>query len=150
MEKPIAINKVEANNQKLHPTQIKGKDNMKRILMLLCLAATVVFNSCSKETTYTIVDNTSGFSSFTEYSILACEYDNSGSIVFTNKLDWPEKGKSYVYTANDYAEKIKVRIQAKIGTNSFNRWVQQVFYLEKGKNITISISDDTIVGTNEP
>ena len=149
MEKPIANNKVEANNQKLHPTRIKGKDKMKRFLLLLCLAATVVFNSCSKETSYAIVDNTSDFS-FTEYSILICEYDNSGSRVFTNKLDWPEKGKSYVYSANDHAEKIKVRLQAKIGTTSVNRWVQQVFYLEKGKNITISIGDDTLVGTNEP
>jgi len=31
-----------------------------------------------------------------------------------------------------------------------NKWVQQVFLLNKGENTTITIDDKTIVGPNEP
>ncbi len=121
----------------------------KSFLMLMILSAALILTSCTKETTYTFVDNFGG-SGFTEYSILLCEYDAAGSKVFTNKLDSPNTGQSYVYTANEHAEKIKVRIQAQIGSTSFNRWIQQVFYLEEGENINITLDGETIVGSSEP
>ena len=122
---------------------------MRKISLLLGLIAVLLFASCKKDTTYTFTDNYGG-SGFSEYSILLCEYDNAGSKVFTNKLDDPTTGQAYVYTANEHAEKIKVKVQAKVGTSSFNRWIQQVFYLEEGKNINITLDGGTIVGTNEP
>ena len=121
----------------------------KRLLMLMFASAALLLTSCKKETTYTFVDNFGG-SGFTEYSILLCEYDASGSKVNTNKLDWPTTGQPYVYTANEHAEKIKVRIQAQMGSSSFNRWIQQVFYLEEGENIDITLEGSTIVGSSEP
>lgn len=120
-----------------------------RLLMLMLASAALFLTSCTKETTYTFVDNF-GSSGFTEYSILLCEYDAVGSKVFTNKLDWPNTGQSYVYTANEHAEKIKVRVQAKMGSSSFNRWIQQVYYLEEGGNINITLDGSTIVGISEP
>lgn len=117
---------------------------------MLTIASTMLFfTSCKKETTYTFVDNFGG-SGLADYSILLCEYDAAGSRVFTNKLDWPTTGQSYVYTANEHAEKIKVRIQAKLGGSSFNQWIQQVFYLEEGGNIDITLEGSTIVGGSEP
>ena len=120
-----------------------------KLLMLAIALTMLLFASCAKETTYTFVDNFGG-SGFTEYSILLCEYDAAGSKVFTNKLDWPTTGQSYVYTANEHAEKIKVKVQAKMGSSSFNRWIQQVFYLEAGGNIDITLDGSTIVGSSEP
>lgn len=34
--------------------------------------------------------------------------------------------------------------------NSTNKWVQQVFYLNKGGNIDITITGETMIGTQEP
>ena len=119
-------------------------------LLMLALASTVLlFASCKKETTYTFIDHYGG-SGFTEYSILFCEYDAAGSRVFTNKLDWPTTGQPYVYTANEHAEKVKVKVQAEMGSSTFNRWIQQVFYLEDGGNIDITLDGSTIVGSSEP
>jgi len=88
---------------------------------------------------------------FSEYSILLCEYDEAGSRVFTEKLDEPVVGQKYVFTAHEHAVKLKVRIQAEYGSSStFNRWIQQVYYLEEGGNIDIVLEGSTIVGTSEP
>lgn len=109
----------------------------------------MLFSACQKDTTYTFVDNYGG-SAFSEYSILLCEYDGAGTKVFTNKLNYPKVGQKYVYTANEHAEIIKVKIQAQVGSTSFNRWIQQAFYLEKGGNINITLDGETIVGSSEP
>lgn len=123
---------------------------MRKVSLLLGLLGLVVlFSSCQKDTTYTFVDNYGG-SGFSEYSILLCEYDGVGTKVFTNKLDNPNVGQRYVFTANEHAAIIKVKIQAQIESTSFNRWIQQAFYLEKGSNINITLDGETIVGSSEP
>ena len=101
-------------------------------------------------TTYAFTDNTGNDGFFSEYSILLCEYDNAGSKVHTEKLDNPVKGQRYAFTANNHAEKLKVKIQAKYGTTSFIKWIQQVFYLEIGGNVDVTLEGSTIVGSNEP
>ena len=117
--------------------------------MLMFASAALLFVGCKKDTTYTFVDNF-GASSASEYSVILCEYDASGSKVMTNKLDWPTVGQRYVYTANEHSEKVKVKFQYKYGSNRYNDWVQQVYYLEEGKNIDIITDGHTIVGSQEP
>ena len=109
------------------------------------------FCSCSKETTYTFTDNTdySGINLIERY-IRLMEYDVNGSCVANNSLESPIRGKAYVFTANNRTELIKVYLSLKTQSSSLNRWVQQVYYVEKGKNIDISIDGHTLVGPSEP
>lgn len=117
--------------------------------MLMFASAAVFFTSCKKDTTYTFIDNY-GCPGASEYSVLLSEYDASGSRVYTDIIDWPTVGKKYVYTANEHSEKVKVKFQYKFGTTSYNKWAQQVWYLEEGKNIDIITDGETIVGNQEP
>lgn len=120
-----------------------------RLLMLMFASAAVFFTSCKKDTTYTFIDNY-GCPGASEYSVVLSEYDASGSRVFTDKIDWPTVGEKYVYTANEHSEKVKVKFQYKFGSTNYNKWVQQVWYLEEGKNIDVITDGETIVGNQEP
>ena len=124
---------------------------MKKVFLCLSFFVLVAICSCSKETTYSFTDNTdySGIS-VTDRHIYLKEYDINGSCVANNSLDSPTKGQSYIFTANDRSELVKVYLTLKIQSNSLYRWVQQVYYLEKGKNIEISIDGQTLVGPSEP
>lgn len=113
--------------------------------------------SCTKETTYTFTNNmdmSELYQYLTDYNVILSEYDASGSRVANNSIDAPRQGETYEFEANSRAEKVKVYINAKYqvgsSTENWNRWVQQVYYLEEGKNINIVVTGETIVGTSEP
>lgn len=124
---------------------------MKKVILCLFIVVLATFCSCTKETTYTFTDNTdySGYS-ITERYVRLMEYDVNGSCVANNSLEFPTKGKAYNFTANNRAELVKVYLSLKINSSSLNRWVQQVYYLEKGKDVQISIDGHTLIGPTEP
>lgn len=124
---------------------------MKKLLLCLSFVVLATFCSCTKETTYTFTDNTdySGIN-LTEQYIRLMEYDVNGNCVANNSLESPTCGKAYVFTANDRTELVKVYLSLKIQSVSLNRWVQQVYYLDKGKNVDISIDGHTLIGPSEP
>ena len=130
---------------------------MKKILLCLAAIAVLGLTSCTKETMYTFINNMdmSELQQYiTDYSVILSEYDASGSCVANKSIDNPEQGVAYVNTANNRAEKVKVYMKVKYqvgsSTSNWNRWVQQVYYLEDGKNINIVVTGETIVGTSEP
>ena len=112
-------------------------------LMLLCAAMSLSFTSCSDdddaESTYTFVYNTSTL--WGETSVILFECDKNGDKIKNNSIEC-EKGYTETFTASPSAEKIKVYID--------DRWVQQVFPLNKGGNIVIEITGSTIIGREEP
>lgn len=124
------------------------------ILAFLMLA---VFSSCTKETTYTFTDNA-------DYSVISDnllgrtvylkEYSNDGSYITENTIESPNTGQSYTFIADERTEKVKVNytiiVQAGSSTIEWNRWVNTVYYIEKGKDISIELNDHTIVGPDEP
>lgn len=130
---------------------------MKKVLCYLTIALLFLSTGCSKddstsnETTYTFIDDYGmPVPGVSDYCVFLSEYDASGSRVMTYKIDDPEVGKKYVYTSNKHSEKVKVKFQYKFGSTSYNKWVQQVWYLEEGKNIDIITDGETIVGNLEP
>lgn len=136
-----------------YTTQMKTK----RLLMLVFASAALLFASCTKETTYTFTNNMdmSDLQQYiTDYAVYLSEYDATGSCVANNTIDSPSQGVAYEFTANSRAEKVKVYIKVKLQygttTSNWNRWVQQVYYLEEGKNVDIVVNGETIVGTSEP
>ena len=135
---------------------------MKRILtsLLFVLALSLVF-SCEKtepvkpDTTYTITMaiSTATSSSAVHYDLTAYEYNDAGEKVANNSLSMAVNGSSKTFTANSRAVKVKLYIKMYSDNSSVAAqylWVQQVFYLEEGKNIEIKVEDHTMAGKTEP
>ena len=135
---------------------------MKRILtsLLFVLALTLVF-SCEKaerakpDTTYTITMamSTVTSSSAVHYDLTAYEYNEAGEKVANNALNMAVNGSSKTFTANSRAVKVKLYIKMYSDDSAVTSqylWVQQVFYLEEGKNIELKVEDHTKVGKTEP
>ena len=135
---------------------------MKRILtsLIFVLALTLVF-SCEKaerakpDTTYTITMamSTVTSSSAVHYDLTAYEYNEAGEKVANNALNMAVNGSSKTFTANSRAVKVKLYIKMYSDNSAVTPqylWVQQVFYLEEGKNIELKVEDHTKVGKTEP
>ena len=135
---------------------------MKRILtsLIFVLALTLVF-SCEKaerakpDTTYTITMamSTVTSSSAVHYDLTAYEYNEAGEKVANNALNMAVNGSSKTFTANSRAVKVKLYIKMYSDNSAVTSqylWVQQVFYLEEGKNIELKVEDHTKVGKTEP
>ena len=54
------------------------------------------------------------------------------------------------FVANTNSQKVKAYFVTTNGTQSVARWVQQVYYLEKGKNVEVAVTGETRIGTTEP
>ena len=137
---------------------------MKRILTLFVfavLAATIT--SCQKDAagggetakcSYTVkmaMTNVSA-SSTVHYDLMAFEYNEAGEKTGNNTITMATTGKSQTYTANDRSVKVKLYIKMYTDKSSYteHKWVQQVFYLEKGKTIEVALADNSLVGNKEP
>ena len=133
--------------------------------LLASLICSVFFFGCSKENeessnemTYTFQSNISLITMegvTPEYSyVMLFECDQEGSKIKNNKIEPIEKGKEYTFTADPHAAKVKVYYKHKPMYGSYGGstigWIQQVFYLKKGKNVKITITGESVIGSNEP
>ena len=137
---------------------------MKRILTLFVftvLAATIT--GCQKDSagggetakcSYTVkmaMTNVST-SSTVHYDLMAFEYNDAGEKTGNHTITMATTGKSETYTANERSVKVKLYLKMYTDINSYTeyKWVQQVFYLEKGKTIEVALADHSLVGNKEP
>ena len=135
---------------------------MKRILIsLLSVFALSLVISCEKaepakpDTTYTVMMamSTVTSSSAVHYDLTAYEYNDAGEKVANNALNMAVNGSTKTFSANSRAVKVKLYIKMYSDNSAVSAqyfWVQQVFYLEEGKNIEIKVEDHTKVGKTEP
>lgn len=135
---------------------------MKRILIsLLSVFALSLVISCEKaepakpDTTYTVTMamSTVTSSSAVHYDLTAYEYNDAGEKVANNALNMAVNGSTKTFSANSRAVKVKLYIKMYSDNSAVSAqyfWVQQVFYLEEGKNIEIKVEDHTKVGKTEP
>ena len=118
---------------------------------LLTLVAVISLSSCSKEndreTTYTFKFNMDA--SGVTVSATVYEYSGSGETVGQRTFNCV-KGFSEVVTVSSKAEKVKVKLTLKAGSNTGVVWVKQIYYLEKGKNVNIEVVGATTVVEKEP
>lgn len=135
--------------------------------LFVSLMCSVIFIGCSKEKekevtsdemTYTFQSNislitTEGVTPEASY-VMLFECDQAGSKIKNNKIEPIEKGKAYTFTADSHASKVKIYYKHKPLYSSYGGstigWIQQVFYLEKGKNTNITITGESVIGSNEP
>ena len=135
---------------------------MKRIFTLIAaIAVTFGLVSCEKtpaptpETTYTIKMAISSVTPTSDVKIdlTAFEYNDAGEKLASNTLYATTAGEAKTFTANERSVKIKVQMKMYSDNTSVPpvyRWIQQVFYLEEGKNVVAEIGDSSRIGTSEP
>ena len=121
--------------------------------------AVAFFVSCEKddsarpqETTYSIIVSGIQVPEGMTVEILAIEYNSSNERLQTNRFNLVSVPMNKNYTANSRTEKIKVAMNL-YGTSSgqsASLWVQQVFYLSKGKHTNINITGSSPTGQYEP
>lgn len=137
---------------------------MKRFLTLFVFVALVATTTgCQKDPagggetakcSYTVkmaMSNVSA-SSIVHYDLMAFEYNDAGEKTGNQSITMATTGKSETYTANERSVKVKLYLKMYTDINSYTeyKWVQQVFYLEKGKTIEVALSDHSLVGNKEP
>ena len=134
---------------------------MKRFITLLAMAAIMI--GCQKDPnggletakcSYTVkmaMTNVSTTSTV-HYDLMAFEYNEAGEKTGNNTITMATTGKSQTYTANDRSVKVKLYFKMYTNKSSYteHKWVQQVFYLEKGKTIEVALADNSLVGNKEP
>lgn len=129
---------------------------MKRLFLLILIVPLIM--ACSKSsgggdsdsTTYTLYNKVKlpdAVGAKIDYTLY--EYNSKGEKIANHKIPNMKEGASSTFTANPQAEKVKVFFSY-WGHLNYDHWVQQVFYLKKGKNISITITNDTATGDNEP
>ena len=134
---------------------------MKRFITLLAMAAIMI--GCQKDPnggqetakcSYTVkmaMTNVSTTSTVHD-DLMAFEYNEAGEKTGNNTITMATTGKSQTYTANDRSVKVKLYFKMYTNKSSYteHKWVQQVFYLEKGKTIEVALADNSLVGNKEP
>lgn len=137
-----------------------------KLLMLMFASAAILLAGCEKDNT-TQLDGNSSSQQTTTYTIevsgvdvpsgmalefVIFEYSASNEKLEVNRFNLTSSSMTRTYSANERTEKVKIAWVASVPSTgqSATRWVQQVFYLDKGSNTIIKITGNTTVGTTEP
>lgn len=144
-----------------------------KFFYFLVAIVTIVLTSCDpsgldtqkKEdaTTYTVAYNIDNRAQLEEYislgatvkeSVIISEYNDKNERVNIQDMEGIKYGSKKTFTSHSLAEKIAVCIELEMSykgkTEELSRWVAQVFYLEKGSNITITLDGETRVSSACP
>ncbi|SHF51681.1 hypothetical protein SAMN05444349_12344 [Bacteroides faecichinchillae] len=124
---------------------------MEKILFLLVMLPMFIFTGCSSDdeepprpSTYTLFWEFRSVEPVAD--VIVFEYNSSGDKIANKRLTECETGAIETFQANDKVVKVKICILM----NSKNNWVQNVYYLEEGKNINIYLDEDVLIGNDEP
>jgi len=127
----------------------------KSYLSLILISLLFLF-SCTKveeeyiPSTYTFKYSVNDYAGLS-IDITLFEFNNLGEKIGTNSINNCKNGTMKTFTANKMAEKVKIFYILRTGTvSSTGKWVQQVFYLNKSDKATIEMTNNSIVGSNEP
>ncbi|MCQ2298125.1 MAG: hypothetical protein MJZ51_05845 [Bacteroidales bacterium] len=78
------------------------------------------------------------------------EYDSNGSKVAVNSLFDVQTGDRKEFVANSHAEKVVCQLQWEYYGTSKTFYIANVFFIEKGKTITIDLNDHTLTSNSNP
>ena len=147
---------------------------MKLKILTLLLGVSLLFISCDPtgikegsdvvnktETTYTVkynIDMSDIWAQLPgathEESLAIFEYNDLGECVNTQNFKDVHYGSTKTFTASKLAKKLAVYHEVEAEYNGKEAdtayWIQQVFYLEEGGNITINITGELRVGAANP
>lgn len=78
------------------------------------------------------------------------EYNDKDERVAQNHVKNCRTGYKGSFKANNLSQKVKVYLTISNGKQTVYNWVQQVYYLEKGKNVQVAVTGETRIGKTEP
>lgn len=127
-------------------------------MTLLLTAMFLTFSACSsddekeevQDTTYTFTYTGDNPPQGLTCDFTLFEYNDKGERVAQNHVKNCRKGTVMDFVANTNSQKVKAYFVTTNGTQSVARWVQQVYYLEKGENVEVAVTGETRIGTTEP
>lgn len=131
---------------------------MKKLLLLLAFAP--LFFSCSKgsggadtsgkDSRYKIQLAFTANDPETKYDVTIYEYNDKNEKMGQNLMTGSKKDASASFKANPLSVKLKIYVKYYSPTSTYYyAWVQQVFYLNLGKETSITITS-SMLGKNEP
>ncbi|WP_195531977.1 hypothetical protein [Bacteroides finegoldii] len=133
---------------------------MKKFLSITLLLTAMFFtlSSCSKDdekeevhdTTYTFTYTGDNPPQGIICDFTLFEYNDKGERVAQNHVRNCRKGTVMDFVAKTNSQKVKVYYVQTKGTQTVAKWIQQVYYLEKGENVKVAVTGETRVGTTEP
>lgn len=128
---------------------------MKTKLLTLALLFTSIINftSCEQNEPNSSKPYVVTFNETEGYNLTAYifEYNNQGDKIYNHVIDGVEKGKSYYFNSQKDAQKIKIYYEVESVWGDYNKWIQQVYYLDNTNNTTeIIIKKGTTIGNFEP
>lgn len=127
------------------------------LLTIVALTICFSFSSCSKdddddtEVRYIVkIDDSIGSTSVINVDLTMFEYNNNGEKINSQVWKAVKSGESKEFIADPSTVKVKVYLTLSSAlTSSSSKWVQKVYYLNKGTTI-ISIEENSLLGYNEP
>jgi len=127
-------------------------------ITLLLTAMFLTFSACSsddekeevQDTTYTFTYTGDNPPQGLTCDFTLFEYNDKGERVAQNHVKNCRKGTVMDFVAKTNSQKVKVYFVTTNGTQSVANWVQQVYYLEKGKNVEVAVTGQSRIGTTEP
>ena len=125
---------------------------MKKLLFPLIVLLALC--SCTPEedevkSTYTLKYELPDYTGITSDLVLA-EYNTQGERIESKSIENVHNGSTFKYDANKNTVRVKVYITLTSAVRSTSLWVQQIYYLDLGKNKDIQITGTTYCATTEP
>ena len=132
---------------------------MKRFIVILFSLSMILliasFKKEEPETSYTVISTMTAITDSTEvqWDLTAYEYDENEEMTAFNDILRAVNGTKETFIAHSNSAKVKMffKMYADIDKSiSLSYWINQVYNLEKGKNIEIIIEDHSPYSINEP
>lgn len=134
---------------------------MKKFLSMTLLFTVMflMFSACSNDddesaqevtSTYTFVYTANMPPQGVTCSFILFEYNEKSEAIAQHTIDNYQSGYKGKFNANPKSEKVKVYMIIKTQKRSEYKWVQTIYYLEKGKDVSVIVTGDTVIGPDEP
>lgn len=125
----------------------------KNSMMLLLVSVFLMFSACSndddEQATYTFTHTLDDVEGIT-LKVTLFEYNEKDELVAQNYVNDCRNGHTQNFAANKASQKVKVHFLASTRSQSVGFWMQQVYYLEEGKKIQITVTDESKMDTKYP
>lgn len=125
----------------------------KLLTLVLLFTSIICYTSCEKKEPESSKPYVVTFNATEGYKMTAYifEYNNQGDKINNHVIDGVKEGKPYAYTSQKEAIKIKIYYEVESVFGDYNKWIQQVYYLNSTDKATeIIINKGTTTGNFEP
>lgn len=125
----------------------------KLLTLVLLFTSIISYTSCEKKEPESSKPYVVTFNATEGYKMTAYifEYNNQGDKINNHVIEKVKEGESYFYNSQKETIKIKIYYEVESFAGDYNKWIQQVYYLnDTDKTTGIIINKGTTTGNFEP